>query len=205
MKTRAGAVAPAGRRPGSLLLKKEIGPRHTPGTAPPVLNDPDSAPPAALPGSPEPLWNHVPGGTLPSAPAMPSWRQEGGINGGENRSPLPDARRFAALSTLPEGRRLPTRRDVPLAKHLRQEPNPAEAPPPAAPESLAMQLPPAASRQLGFNCPSCFAVLIIKDPVTYDGRPAPCPTCGIRIQPPQCVPESPFSIVHRAAPANLPG
>ena len=126
---------------------------------------------------------------------------------GLGRVTLPDARRFAALSTLPEGRRLPPRRDVPLAKHLREEQaaleqtisNPAEILPP-----VPIPLPPAESRQLGFNCPACFAVLIIKDPTTYDGRPAPCPTCGIRIQPPQCVPESPFSIVHRTGPLTLP-
>ena len=118
-------------------------------------------------------------------------------------------RRFAALSTLPEGRRLPARRDVPLAKHLRQESNLPDAPltdlsasPPPGPAPLL--LPSAECRQLGFNCPACFAVLIIKDPATYNGCPAPCPTCGTRIQPPQCVPESPFSIVHRTGPVILP-
>ena len=122
---------------------------------------------------------------------------------------LPDGRRFAALSTLPEGLRLPPRRNVPLAKHLRQEaelPALPESPPAtdSVPGSVPMLLPAAETRQLGFNCPACFAVLIIKDPATYHGSPAPCPTCGTRIQPPQCVPESPFSIVHRTAPVPMP-
>ena len=148
--------------------------------------------------------------TGPSSEAIltPPWAKDG-LMMGLGRVSLPDARRFAALSTLPEGRRLPPRRDVPLAKHLRQEQaaleqtisDPPEALPPV---SVPMPLPLAESRQLGFNCPACFAVLIIKDPATYDGRPAPCPTCGIRIQPPQCVPESPFSIVHRTEPPTLP-
>ncbi len=69
--------------------------------------------------------------------------------------------------------------------------------PPATEAPGPVMLPDPAARQLGFNCPACFAVLVIKEPATYDGRPAPCPTCGNRILPPQCVPESPFSIVHR--------
>ena len=140
----------------------------------------------------------------------PPWAKNNGLMAGQAGGvPLPDGRRFAALSTLPEGRRMPTRRDVPLAKHLRQEQRHPASPVPEAPEilppaSAPVLMPPAESRQLGFNCPACFAVLIIKDPATYDGRPAPCPTCGIRIQPPQRVPESPFSIVHRTAPVSLP-
>jgi hypothetical protein len=134
---------------------------------------------------------------------VPHWMQSGEMHGTESPAALPDARRFAALSTLPEGRRLPPRRDVPLAKH--QRPEPVDSTPAAPAESLAVPLPPPAARQLGFNCPACFAVLIIKDPASYDGRPAPCPTCGIRIQPPQCAPDSPFSIVHRPAPDRLSG
>ena len=94
-----------------------------------------------------------------------------------------------------------------MAKHLRQEQLSLESNPVEASDqrlqSSTVLLPPPESRQLGFNCPSCFAVLIIKDLVSYDGRPAPCPTCGIRIQPPQCAPESPFSIVYRVTPASL--
>jgi len=139
----------------------------------------------------------------------PPWAKDGLMAGRADNMPPPDGRRFAALSTLPEDRRMPVRRNVPLAKHQRQEqssvqplgPDAQEIPPPA---SAAVLLPPTESRQLGFNCPACFAVLIIKDPATYDGSPAPCPTCGIRIQPPQCMPESPFSIVHRTQPVSLP-
>lgn len=115
------------------------------------------------------------------------------------------ARRFAALSTLPENHRLPPRRDALPARHQRPAASPAEEGAGTAPSlrPAPAMLPAAALRQLGFNCPSCYAVLIIKDPSTYDGRPAPCPTCGIHILPPQCVPESPFSIVQRAG-TSLP-
>lgn len=122
-------------------------------------------------------------------------------------------RRFAALSTLPAGRRLPPKRDVIPARHQREatpvNPVPkaelALPPSPVVPPVAApVMLPSATDRQLGFNCPACFAVLIIKDPVTYDGRPAPCPTCGMRILPPQCVPDSPFSIVHRPVVPETP-
>lgn len=121
-------------------------------------------------------------------------------------------RRFAALSTLPESLRLPPKRDSLPARHQRMPLAPTEtalappAPPPLPLGPVApVLLPAATARQLGFNCPACFAVLIIKDPSSYDGRPAPCPTCGIRILPPQCVPVSPFSIVHRAALHPSPG
>lgn len=114
-----------------------------------------------------------------------------------------EGRRFAALSTLPEALRLPPKRDTPLARHQRPAtiPSPRPASEIAArpvPSPPSRQLPASSAQQLGFNCPSCFTVLIIKDPATYDGRAAPCPTCGIRILPPQRVPDSPFSIVHRS-------
>lgn len=184
-------------------------------------------------------------------------------------------RRFATLSSLPAARRIPARRDVPAARHQRENAQaaaaaaaaavaatvpevtvaspvypglseaasrqtlPEAAPLPILPRAVVsvalshpqaqagppahalqmqvqpawpqpqLQPPPAAmlpavsARQLGFNCPACFTVLIIKDPTTYDGRPAPCPTCGIRILPPQRVPESPFQIVHRAPQAQV--
>ena len=159
--------------------------------------------PAPVPGSGEPLWPQNLRNPEPAAAEGPPGAYQGGFAAGLAHGSLPDARRFAALSTLPAGRRLPAKRDVPLARHLRQEPSPGESMPPAPPAGPV--LPPASSRQLGFNCPSCFTVLIIKDPTTYDGRPAPCPTCGIRIQPPQCAPASPFSIVHRPGPAVPPG
>ena len=143
--------------------------------------------------------------------AEPPWARDG-WRGEVGGAVVPDGRRFAALSSLPEGQRLPTRRDVPLAKHLRQDQRAAQevreqeevALRLRGPVTTPVLLPPAESRQLGFNCPACFMVLIIKDPATYDGRPAPCPTCGTRIQPPQCAPESPFSIVHREGVAMPP-
>lgn len=122
----------------------------------------------------------------------------------ENRAGQPLAgRRFAALSSLPPGHRLPPKREglLPRAPAPTAELSP---PPASAPVQLPqVMLPPAESRQMGFNCPSCFTVLIIKDPAAYDGHPAPCPTCGIRILPPQRVPDSPFSVVHRT-PRQLP-
>lgn len=160
------------------------------------------------------------GGTAAAAgpaPIKPTWREPGSGAAGK---------RFAALSTLPAGQRLPVKRSLPLAKHLREdqaaraaseaglpmEPTPETSsslasrypvpPPPAQPVAL----PVATERQLGFNCPSCFAVLIIRDPANYDGSPAPCPTCGVRIIPPRCLPDSPFTLVRpgRNIPALPP-
>ena len=129
----------------------------------------------------------------------------------EHGSVLPGGRRFAALSSLPKHLRLPPR--IPLQPAPRQ-PKTANAdipaainpalPTPVAQLPLPVALPAPAVRQLGFNCPSCFAVLIIKDPATYDGRPAPCPTCGIRILPPQRVSDSPFSIVFHSGNRTTP-
>jgi hypothetical protein len=131
---------------------------------------------------------------------------------------LPGGRRFAVLSTLPKHLRLPPKKDLQPSRH-QQKPTKAAGTanatpkarqaaavlPPVTPLPSPVLLPDPAARQLGFNCPSCFAVLIIKDPSTYDGRPAPCPTCGIRILPPQCFPDSPFSIVYRSgAPVPPP-
>jgi len=122
-------------------------------------------------------------------------------------------RRFVSLSSLPEGQRLPPKRDLSPVRQSRMAPpvpdggkfpllsSPDAIPPTASP--VPSVLPAPVQRQLGFNCPACFAVLVIKDPVSYDGCPAPCPTCGSRILPPRCVPESPFSIVPR--PANSSG
>lgn len=149
------------------------------------------------------------------ASLKPTWRDLGAGGGGK---------RFAALSTLPAGQRLPAKRTLPLAKHLREDqaaraaatdhPPPLPSPEtglvpsyPAAPQYPAtpppsMVLPQVLDRQLGFNCPSCFTVLIIRDPAHYDGSPAPCPTCHVRIIPPRCLPDSPFTLVRPAR--NLP-
>ncbi|MDB6069367.1 MAG: hypothetical protein JWL81_538 [Verrucomicrobiales bacterium] len=172
---------------------------------------------AALPAdiSQVPPWAGMDGGNpgAPAAPAAikPTWRDPGSGAAGK---------RFAALSTLPAGQRLPVKRAVPLAKHLREDQaaraaaEEGPAPQPETPSSLAQRyptpppvaapvaLPASTDRQLGFNCPSCFAVLIIRDPAHYDGSPAPCPTCGVRIIPPRCLPDSPFTLVRPAR--NIP-
>ena len=116
--------------------------------------------------------------------------------------PAAQDRRFASLSSLPEAGRLRPKRDLSPVRQARAQERALAAaglPPPTVmpvgPVSMPLQFPPPAMRQLGFNCPGCFSVLIIKDPSSYDGKPAPCPTCGSRILPPRCVPESPFSIV----------
>jgi DNA-directed RNA polymerase subunit RPC12/RpoP len=121
---------------------------------------------------------------------------------GRQMAPM-EGRRFAALSSLPEALRLPPKRDTPPARHQRPAAPPSPQPGSEIPAQPVLpppsrQLPASSAQQLGFNCPSCFTVLIIKEPATYDGRAAPCPTCGIRILPPQRVPDSPFSIVHRS-------
>ncbi len=52
-------------------------------------------------------------------------------------------------------------------------------------------------KQLGFNCPSCYTVLVIKDPENYDGRAAPCPYCSVTILPPRVMPPTPFTLLGR--------
>lgn len=146
-----------------------------------------SSPSSGLPGDTSPC-------QLPMA-LTPPWTRDLELPG-DGLARLPDGRRFAALSTLPESRRMPPRRDVPLAKHQRT----GTVALTGSPAPVPALLPPASSRQMGFNCPGCFTVLIIRDPVTYDGCPAPCPTCGMRIQPPRQMPDSPFSIVRRLGP-----
>lgn len=192
-----------------------------------------------------PLWAHQesqaqtteadPDISSPGTP-LPPWAGMAGPIASRSTAPA-SGRRFAALSTLPEGLRLPPKRDALPARHQREaapvpleeslEPNlppavsarpiprtPRQGPPadirtlvaPAAPAPAAPPpttdtalLPPPSERQLGFNCPACFSVLIIRDPASYDGRPAPCPTCGSRIVPPRIIPDSPFRVVERAA------
>lgn len=140
------------------------------------------------------------------APDTPPWEGPMPLLGGRGASPL-SARRFAALSSLPEGLRLPPKRDVVAARHQRAAMPSAdlalEVPMTLPPQKQTIlppapvMLPAAPERQLGFNCPACFVVLIIRDPASYDGQPAPCPTCGCRILPPRRMPESPFTLVHR--------
>jgi hypothetical protein len=56
--------------------------------------------------------------------------------------------------------------------------------------------------QLGFNCPSCFAVLFIKNPEEYDGRAAPCPHCQEVILAPRVAPASPFVLIASGSAAD---
>lgn len=74
-----------------------------------------------------------------------------------------------------------------------------EPPVPVAPPPVQPPVPLAANRQLGFNCPSCYTVLVIKDPGSYDGRAAPCPYCAVTIIPPRIAPPSPFTLVGSAS------
>jgi hypothetical protein len=42
-------------------------------------------------------------------------------------------------------------------------------------------------RPLGFNCPACGVILIIREPDKYGGEAAPCPHCAVQILPPRIV------------------
>ena len=144
--------------------------------------------------------DHVPDAPRGGVAGLPPWA---GLTASDRQMSPMEGRRFAALSTLPESHRLPPKRNMLPARHQRPVVLPPVEPPSEiaarpSPPPPSLQLPVSSAQQLGFTCPSCFTVLIIKDPATYDGRAAPCPTCGIRILPPQRVPDSPFSIVHRA-------
>jgi hypothetical protein len=121
--------------------------------------------------------------------------------------------RFVSLSALPPEKRVPPRHDgcrpglfiprrleemsggsaAPLAKTL------SPAPPPPLPPALPMPEFP----RLGFNCPSCFTVLFVKDPAQYDGRAAPCPYCRVAIMPPRLAPPSPFILIADGPQSDL--
>ncbi len=123
-----------------------------------------------------------------------------------------DRQRFVTLSALPPEKRLLPRSDgtrpgLMVPRRLAQmEDAPRSAPEPRSnPPSCAISPPPEESvpvpavsvnfRQLGFNCPSCYTVLVIKDPESYDGRAAPCPYCHVAIMPPRIAPPSPFTLL----------
>ena len=55
--------------------------------------------------------------------------------------------------------------------------------------------PPAPLPQMAFNCPACFTVLVITNPSSYDGAPAPCPYCRTTIAPPRIAQASPFTLL----------
>jgi hypothetical protein len=118
--------------------------------------------------------------------------------------------RFVSLSALPPDKRMPPRREgrpgLFVPRRLEQisggvsvPPMPAMPPVSSPPLPLAPPMP--SGPQLGFNCPSCFTVLFIKEPQQYDGRAAPCPYCGVTILPPRVAPPSPFLLV-APAPAG---
>ncbi len=60
-------------------------------------------------------------------------------------------------------------------------------------------------RPLGFNCPACSVVLVIREPDKYDGRPAPCPHCKVTISPPQIVQEDAIDLHPLPGLSSKPG
>ena len=138
----------------------------------------------------------------------------------ETQESEPERPRFVTLSALPPEKRLPRRRDgtrpgLTVPRRLAEkcglppanlEPPPSPSPPvrdstsPPALHAAPVSVPLVTLRQLGFNCPSCFTVLVIKDPENYDGRAAPCPCCFVSIMPPRIAPPSPFTLVERPPP-----
>lgn len=138
-----------------------------------------------------------------------------GLAPSAEESRLSERPRFVSLSALPPEKRLPPRREgtrpglmVPrrLVEVSISNLHPPEVSPvpPSPPQGSLTALPPplVPVPQLGFNCPSCFTVLIIKDPGAYDGRPAPCPYCRVSILPPRVAQPSPFTLI--ATPPESP-
>jgi hypothetical protein len=123
--------------------------------------------------------------------------------------------RFVSLSALPPEKRMPPRHDgvrpgmfvprrlEPLSGAATTPSLKALALKPPSPTPTALE--PAGFPRLGFNCPSCFTVLFIKNPAEYDGRAAPCPYCRAAILPPRMAPASPFILIaDGSAPEALP-
>ena len=111
--------------------------------------------------------------------------------------------RFAPLSSLPPEKRLPARRgpDAPPPTPTGIAPRQLPGLPSVNPSKRSLEV-----KQIGFNCPSCLAILIIKQPENYDGQAAPCPSCGIVILPPRIAPISPFTLLSpHSPPPGLPG
>jgi hypothetical protein len=149
----------------------------------------------------------IPGYAPPLAPPQQSFGA--GAFGGPSPAPVepgPGHARFAPLSALPPDRRLPPRRGV------SQIPSP---PLPQQPTHIAPREVPGQGhsnpskqlskvKQIGFNCPSCLAILIIKQPENYDGQAAPCPNCSVVILPPRIAPASPFTLLGSPTPVAAP-
>ena len=108
-----------------------------------------------------------------------------------------------ALSALAPEERLPAAGSAVLPRRVeaRRQPGGVKvvsrvlpAPSQEAPGGARVRAGSAASHSLGFNCPSCFTVLVIREPELYDGRPAPCPHCGVVIMAPRVAPPQPFRV-----------
>ncbi len=113
-----------------------------------------------------------------------------------------NAKRFSPLSALPPDRRLPPRREGGPAGPMTATTGAPQIAPRALPGAdSGKQL--SRIKQLGFNCPSCLAILIIKQPEQYDGQAAPCPNCGVSILPPRIAPASPFVLLSSPQQAPL--
>lgn len=116
--------------------------------------------------------------------------------------------RFAPLSALPPEKRLPAKRAPGIL------PSPTSAPVTPVPSIAPRQLPgvqdarahqrPVAMKNISFNCPSCLAILTIKQPEQYDGQAAPCPNCGVVILPPRIAPVSPFTLLSAPGSGQAP-
>ena len=180
--------------------------------APPTLSTPPQNQWSQPPAAPAPHWK-------PSDAPDPSKSFAEAMNGRpvHPASLAPQARasavRFAPLSALPEGKGLPARRDeaagppAPIQSSIspRQLPGVphASAARQPAPSMLPTALPAPQDKQIGFNCPSCMTILIIKQPTSYDGQPAPCPYCNVVILPPRIATPSPFKLLAPASQERL--
>ncbi len=60
------------------------------------------------------------------------------------------------------------------------------------------------NRPIGFNCPACSVVLVIREPEKYDGQAAPCPHCGVAILPPRVAHGNPFAAHPLPGSSGLP-
>jgi hypothetical protein len=114
--------------------------------------------------------------------------------------------RFRPLSSLPEGKRYPGRVGEPDEAAVENAgqgsrtgfvvtPRSIQPASQQKPQKIAAPVDP--NRKIGFNCPSCLVILVIKQPDSYDWAAAPCPNCQAVIMPPRVVPPSPFSVARQ--------